>query len=52
MVVSTAQQQKPYKGLAMEGLIARWYARVDENPGGAYLDRLGAAPGVAGSPGD
>jgi ubiquinone/menaquinone biosynthesis C-methylase UbiE len=25
--MSTAQQQKPYKGLAMEGLIARWYAR-------------------------
>jgi ubiquinone/menaquinone biosynthesis C-methylase UbiE len=25
--MSTAQQQKPYKGLAMEGLIARWYTR-------------------------
>ena len=25
--MSTAQQQKEYKGLAMEGLIARWYAR-------------------------
>jgi ubiquinone/menaquinone biosynthesis C-methylase UbiE len=25
--MSTAQQQKPYKGLAMEGGIARWYAR-------------------------
>jgi ubiquinone/menaquinone biosynthesis C-methylase UbiE len=25
--MSTAQQQKPYKGWAMEGLIARWYAR-------------------------
>jgi ubiquinone/menaquinone biosynthesis C-methylase UbiE len=26
-VMSTVQRQKPYKGLAMEGLIARWYAR-------------------------
>jgi 2-polyprenyl-3-methyl-5-hydroxy-6-metoxy-1,4-benzoquinol methylase len=26
-VMSTAQQQKPYKGWAMEGPIARWYAR-------------------------
>jgi ubiquinone/menaquinone biosynthesis C-methylase UbiE len=25
--MSTAQQQKPYKGLAMEGWVARWYAR-------------------------
>ena len=25
--MSKAQQQKPYKGLAMEGMIARWYAR-------------------------
>jgi ubiquinone/menaquinone biosynthesis C-methylase UbiE len=25
--LSTAQQQKPYKGLAIEGWIARWYAR-------------------------
>jgi ubiquinone/menaquinone biosynthesis C-methylase UbiE len=25
--VSTADRQKPYKGLAMEGLCARWYAR-------------------------
>jgi ubiquinone/menaquinone biosynthesis C-methylase UbiE len=25
--MSTAQRKKPYKGLAMEGLIARWYAR-------------------------
>jgi ubiquinone/menaquinone biosynthesis C-methylase UbiE len=25
--VTTAQQPKPYKGWAMEGLIARWYAR-------------------------
>jgi ubiquinone/menaquinone biosynthesis C-methylase UbiE len=26
-VMSTAQQKKAYRGLAMEGLIARWYAR-------------------------
>src|SRR5262249_53881891 len=26
-VVTTAQQQKAYKGLGMEGPIARWYAR-------------------------
>ena len=25
--MSTAQQTKPYKGLAMEGLIASWYAK-------------------------
>src|SRR6516225_4504141 len=25
--MTTAQQQKPYRGVAMEGMIARWYAR-------------------------
>jgi hypothetical protein len=25
--MATAQQPKPYKGLPMEGWIARWYAR-------------------------
>src|SRR5262245_55484456 len=27
MAVAIAQQKKPYKGWAMEGLIPRWYAR-------------------------
>jgi len=58
-IVSTPQQQKAYKGLAMEGPIARWYARntgkmIDqyqkaahgvaaELPSGSHV--LGVAPG-------
>jgi ubiquinone/menaquinone biosynthesis C-methylase UbiE len=40
----TAQQRKPYRGLAMEGLIARWYAR---NTGRKIEEFRKAAWGIA-----
>jgi ubiquinone/menaquinone biosynthesis C-methylase UbiE len=43
--LSTVSQKKPYKGLAMEGLIARWYAR---NTGGSIEQFKKEAREIAG----
>jgi ubiquinone/menaquinone biosynthesis C-methylase UbiE len=59
--MSTAEQKKPYKGMAMEGLIARWYASntgkniqefrkaaqeiADRVPNGANVLEVGPGPG-------
>jgi ubiquinone/menaquinone biosynthesis C-methylase UbiE len=42
--VSTIQQKKAYKGLAMEGLIARWYS---SNTGKNIVEFKKAAQAIA-----
>jgi ubiquinone/menaquinone biosynthesis C-methylase UbiE len=43
--MSATLQQKPYKGMAMEGVVARWYARLTAKDAGQFAKEAAAIAG-------